>query len=64
MKLKGWVARDKNGYICLFSDKPRRVKICWSGMRVYLFPPQDSFPSLTWKDEPIEVTIEIKEVKK
>jgi hypothetical protein len=63
MKLKGWVARDKDGSTCLFSDEPRRIKGYGSGLRVYLLPPQDSFPSLSWEDEPIAVEIEIKEVK-
>ena len=68
MKLKGWVAKDRNGHIRLYSESPKFLwESTWqiNALTGWSFPlPQDSFPTLTWEDEPIEVEIEIKEVKK
>ena len=65
MKLKGWVAKDKDDEIYFHINyKPRRNRLWWNQSGDCILLPQDSFPSLTWKDEPIEVEIEIKEVKK
>ena len=65
MKLKGWVARDCDGQTTMYLDKPQRTD---DGLDSYYGDyfslPYDYFPSLTLDDEPIEVEIEIKEVKK
>ena len=65
MKLKGWVAKDEDGGIFFHLDnKPKRREWFWNQSLFSCFIlPKDSFPDLTWEDEPIEVTIEIKEVK-
>lgn len=57
-KYKFWVARDKNGFLFAYEDKPTRSdnKKEWFGW--FLFSMKNSyFPNLTWKDEPIEVEL-------
>ena len=57
-KYKLWVARDKNGFLCVYEDKPTRCdnQKEWIGRFLcslkYLY-----FQNLTWKDEPIEVEL-------
>ena len=73
-----WVARDKDGTLNLWFNKPKRAVNFW-----YDQQKQDSwkateefiknkheidgkqFPKLTWKDEPIEVMVEsVEELRK
>ena len=60
--ISGWVCRDKDGTLCLYYKKPMRGKEEWFGNYDRQLP-EDSFPSLTWQDEPIEVEITIKPKK-
>lgn len=60
--ISGWVCRDKDGTLCLYYKKPMRGKEEWFGIYDRQLP-EDSFPSLTWQDEPIEVEITIKPKK-
>lgn len=53
-----WVARDKNGFLFAYKDKPTRSdnKKEWLGW--FLFSMKNSyFPELKWEDEPIEVEL-------
>ena len=57
-KYKFWVARDKNGFLFAYEDKPKRCdnKKEWFGE--FLSSMENSFfPNLTWEDEPIEVEL-------
>ncbi len=60
--ISGWVCRDKDGTLCLYYEKPMRGKEEWFGNYDRQLP-EDSFPDLTWQDEPIEVEIQIKPKK-
>lgn len=65
--ISGWVARDKDSNLFIYSDKPKRVYdgefSRWEGM--YLDTISNSlFPDLTWSDEPQEVEIILKRKKK
>lgn len=70
--IDGWVARDEDGFISLFNDKPTR-EYCDKNDIPYGFwdeanghhleLPITSFPSLTWQSDPLEVTITIKPKK-
>lgn len=60
--ISGWVCRDKDGTLCLYYNKPMRGKEEWFGNYDRQLP-EESFPSLTWQDEPIEVEITIKPKK-
>ena len=66
-----WVARDKDGQLTLFSDKPHRCmevglkNESWDIVAMNAFTDMmvlnsDVFPDLTWEDEPIEVELVIK----
>lgn len=58
-----FVARDKDGEICLYPTKPFRSDSigwsneCWDSHDGYITLPTDAFPELTWEDEPIEVEL-------
>ena len=69
-KIKGWVARDKDGQLCIFydGDKPHRgecnswwyPEYCLEGDCMTI--DDDMFPDLTWESEPIEVELTIKKI--
>lgn len=71
--IQGWVARDQDGYISLFKDKPTR-DTCdkddipygfWDEANSnHLELPITSFPDLTWESDPEPVEIIIKRKKK
>ena len=64
--LKGFVARDENGLLFLHYKKPNRYNGMWLSSSLIsncLKLPDDSFPSLTWEDEPVEVEIQTKIVE-
>ena len=59
MENKFWIARDKNGSLFAYEDKPTRCdnQREWFAEK-FLFSMENSFfPGLTWEDEPIEVEI-------
>jgi len=69
-RLTGWVARDKEdggfaGELNLFHDRPWRSSLwdVWNGNEDPLMLPYNSFPDLTWEDEPVKVEITIKTTK-
>lgn len=66
-KLKGWVARDKNGEINYFQEYPRRItedrrNYWWDRDYISMCIDENSFPELTWEDEPIEVELLIRKL--
>ena len=67
VETKGWVAKDYDGTVRLFFlCKPQRIdneryKYWYGGSNASKQLSNDSFPSLKWEDDPIEVTILIKE---
>lgn len=60
--IQGWVARDGNGELYIYSKKPNRTEWnrCWAqgGSFLQLLP--NLLPDLTWESDPIEVEIIIK----
>lgn len=63
-KIKGWVARDKDGTLCLYGEKPKKVEPSktWGGAVIFVHYCRDLFPDLTWEDGPIEVELTIHRV--
>lgn len=63
--ISGWVARDKNGDLFMYSTKPEwdRLTGMWYGERALITPSNDLFPDLTWESDPIEVELIIKRKK-
>lgn len=48
--IRAWVAREKNGALFLFCEKPKKRKS--------LVLPKEAFPNVKWEDnEPTRVTI-------
>ena len=57
-KYKLWVARDKNGFLFVYEDKPTRWDIRKEWIGRFLNSIKNSyFPELKWEDEPIEVEL-------
>lgn len=57
-KYKLWVARDRDGFLYLFNEKPERLHTCGGWRSEWFYSIRyDLFPDLTWEDEPIEVEI-------
>lgn len=64
-KIKGWVARETDGDLWLFSEKPSRRNDglggeAWFGFG--FFPLENLYPELSCKDDPIEVELTIKKI--
>ena len=57
---KGWVARDKKGWLQVYHRKPERLYGCWVDGGYYYPLKKSEFPNLKWEDEPIKVEIVIK----
>ena len=57
-KYKLWVARDKNGFLFAYEDKPERCdnQKEWIG-RFFSSMKNSYFPELKWEDEPIEIEL-------
>ena len=57
-KYKLWVARDKNGFLFAYEDKPTRCDNQKEWIGRFLCSMKNSyFPELKWEDEPIEIGI-------
>lgn len=54
---KLFVARDKNGFLFAYEDKPKRCdnKKEWFAGKFLSSMENSFFPDLTWEDEPLEV---------
>lgn len=64
-KVKGWVARETDGSLWLFNEKPsRRDRVAggdiWIGFG--FFPLENLYPELSCNDEPIEVEFLIRKI--
>ena len=63
--INGWIARDEDGELDLFTDKPERAlafngKGVWKSYGEYSPIDRSLFPSVTWASEPLDVTITVK----
>ena len=61
-----WLARDKDGFLTVFGNKPERSDEEWVDFysetaKQFIFIDNSLFPNLKWEDEPIEVNIFTKE---
>lgn len=62
--IQGWVARDDDGDLFMYSMKPKRIRAVWIGVFADFNLPSYLFPDLTWESDPIEVELIIKRKKK
>lgn len=58
-KYKFWVARDKNGSLFAYEDKPERCdnQKEWFAWKFLSSMENSFFPDLKWEDEPLEVEL-------
>ena len=60
-EMEAWVARDKDGKLFLYRDKPIKDKFIWYSPGFSLVLASASFPEIKWSDdEPTKVSITIK----
>lgn len=63
--ISGWVARDADGTLWVFSQKPMRIgSNHWEGEAADFVLSQDTYPDLTWDDDPQEVETILKRKNK
>ena len=56
-----WAARDKDGKLYLYKDRPIKDKFIWYSPGFSLVSASASFPEIKWSDkEPTRVSITIK----
>lgn len=55
-KYKLWVARDVDGEIAFFKEKPERSEYLWEA-KWFCCIRREMFPDIKWENEPIEVEI-------
>ena len=56
-RIKGWVARDKDGAIILYAFRPRRERTgFWKGNKIKRLP-DNMFPWVIWESVPEEVEL-------
>lgn len=55
-KYKYWVARDADGEIAFFKEKPERSEYLWEAKWLCCIR-CEMFPDIKWENEPIEVEI-------
>lgn len=60
--MQGWVARNPDGDLNFYVDKPKRnvVMYQWDGKDVDMCLVDEMFPDLTWDDDPLPVELTIK----
>ena len=59
-KIEAWVARDKDGKLYLYRDRPIKDKFVWYSPGFNLLLASASFPEIKWSDdEPTKVKITI-----
>lgn len=60
LKIKGWVARDKDNFLGFYTVKPERKTVAWGTHQDYWSLPRDSFHDIKWEDEPVRTELTIK----
>ena len=46
-----WIARDKNGLICMYIKKPSKCEYSWGACKYMLLPFDHLFNFIKWEDE-------------
>lgn len=68
LSMQGYVARDPDGRLSFFLNRPiRNIYGWWQSSKFREREhelPESAFPALTWDDEPIEVELIINPIKK
>ena len=59
--MKLWIARDKDGTLDAYYNKPIRKRNHYHGERAPMYLPDECFPSVTWKNSPKCITLKLEE---
>lgn len=61
MGVEMWIARDADGEICIFMEKPEKISMMWgTGKRNYFRIKDTLFPEVKWEDpEPTKAELKI-----
>jgi len=60
IKIKGWVARDKDNTLILYASRPKKERTgFWKGNKIKRLP-DDVFADVIWESVPLEVEIIVK----
>ena len=60
--MKCWVARDKDGMLYLYEEKPQKNKYDWKVLHTTGMTrlPKEWYPEVRWEDEePLEIIVEV-----
>lgn len=63
-KIKGWVARDENNLLCVYTSRPhydQNLHI-WENSQDWFEIDENYFPEVQYYSEPIEVELIIKKI--
>lgn len=60
--LSVWIARDKNGELCLYKSKPCRCGQCFDFDEVFMPMDEDMYPEITWENSPKEFELKAVEI--
>lgn len=55
-----WIARDSDGSLNLFYNKPHRFKYIFGGSPCNVSLKVEEFPSVTWENSPQQVELKLK----
>ena len=56
-----WIARDYNGYLCLYTEKPIKKEVYFTtDEKDYIFLPEKMFPEVTFENSPKQLKMIIK----
>lgn len=60
--IDGWVARDENGDLYAYIERPTKRKTCWNAPSQCMMLDENLYPEVQWEDEePKEVALIIAE---
>ena len=61
-----WLARDLNGILCLYENKPVKRNTYFTDVNSsigYIYLPPEWFPEITWENSPQKVEINFPNLK-
>ena len=63
VEIEAWLARDENGSLYMYSDKPKKMRDSWYASKVGYMKLNDSlFSEVQWSDgEPKEIRLSIRD---
>jgi len=60
--LSVWIARDKDGELCLYKSKPWKCGQCFDFDKLFMPLDEDMYPEITWENSPKEFELKAVEI--